>query len=77
MRCRIITSWGIHIDWVFSSSYCIGCYHHCFCIRDDGPDQPGSLSTETPCVLKKKFSLKDGLLGMMEMAWVGRGDNLW
>ena len=76
-RCRIIVSWGVHIDWVLFDSYYIGCCSHCFCVRDDGSDQPSSLDTETPGVLRDESSLKDSLSGTTKTMWVGGGGNLW
>ena len=76
MRCGVIASWSIYIDWILSDSCCIGYCSYRFCIRDNGSDQPGPLSIETLGVLGDESSLKDDLLGMTEVTWVGRGGDL-
>ena len=70
-------SWGIHIDGVLSGSCCIGCCSHCLHIQNDGSDQLGSLSVETPGVLGDESLLKDSLFGSTETVWIGEGGNLW
>ena len=77
MRYRVIASWGIHIDGVFSGSCYIGCCSHCLHIQDDGFDQFGSSSIEASGILGDKSSLEDSLFGLMEMEWVGGGGDLW
>ena len=64
MRCGVVVSQGIYIDWVLSDSCYVGCCSHCFCIRDDGSDQPGPSSIETPGILGDESSLKNSLLEM-------------
>ena len=77
MRYRVVVCWGVHINWILPDSCCIGHCSHYFCIRDNGSDQPGSLSVETLGVLEDESSLKDSLLETSEMAWVKGGGNLW
>ena len=76
-RCGVVMCQGIYIDGVFSGSCHIGCSSHCLCVCNDHSDHPGSLSIETPGILGDESPLKDSLLGMSKMVWVGGGGNLW